>query len=104
MRQAPVSVNDPKGTGSVDGATPLNGILGAILGETSESQKARLDQATREANDLTSLVKRKKPTGSDEAQTIETGPKPSSKRKVDFAEEVEELGTGKKVKVEDGIV
>ena len=103
LRQPPVSINDPKGTGSVDGATPLSGILGSILGESADAQRTRLEQASKEARDLTDLVKRKKPELPVQNATGSEGTsKQGSKRKVGFAEEVEEIGTGKKAKVEDG--
>ena len=103
LRQPPVSINDPKGTGSVDGATPLSGILGSILGESAEAQKARIEEATREAKDLSGLVKRKKPIQPTEVSPGQsTGTNFGAKRKADFAEEVVELGTGKRAKVEDG--
>ena len=99
-----MSIADPRGTGPIDGAAPLSGILGSILGESAGAQKARIEQATEQANDLTDLVKRKKPTASTEADLGQNGtPTTGSKRRVGFAEEVEELGTGKRAKVEDGI-
>ena len=104
LRQPPVSIADPRGTGSIDGAAPLSGLLGSILGESPGAQKARIEQATKQANDLTDLVKRKKPTASTEADLGQNGtPTTGSKRRVGFAEEVEELGTGKRAKVEDGM-
>ena len=98
-----MSISDPRGTGSIDGAAPLSGILGSILGESAEAQKARIEQASKQANDLTDLVKRKKPTATTEANSGQNGsPAAGSKRRVGFAEEVEELSTGKRAKVEDG--
>ena len=86
---------------TLDSST-LGGILGSILGESADVQKARIEQVTKGANDLTGLVKRKRPTSgetSDPAQ--DSNVNSSNKRKVGFVEEVEELGTGKKAKVED---
>jgi HAT1-interacting factor 1 len=60
LKKPPVSINDPKGTGSLDGSTPLNGILGQILGESKEEHRRRLDEASLTAKDLTGLVKKKK--------------------------------------------
>ena len=103
LRQPPVSINDPRGTGSIDVATPLSGVLGSILGESAEAQKARIDQATREAKDLTDLVKRKKPPPpSQDPQSAADAPKAGGKRKVEFAE-VRELGTEKRPKVESNV-
>ena len=96
LRQPPVSINDPTGTGSIDGSNTLSGILGSILGESTEEQKARIEQATKEATDLTSLVKRKKP--SEKPQEREPSP---NKRKVDDLEEAETPQMDKRAKVED---
>lgn len=97
-----MSISDPNGTGALDGANPLNGILGSILGETQEAQKARLEEASKSANDLTSLVKRRKPVKTEEQLgDDESVLKNHGKRKVDLAEEVEEAETAKKAKMED---
>lgn len=103
LRQPPVSVNDPNGTGTLDGSNPLSGILGSILGETPGAQKARLEEASKDAKDLTNLVKRKKPVdnGSSKPEKIAV-PQPNGKRKVDSAEGVEEGAAGKRARVSDG--
>lgn len=111
IRQPPVSINDPTGTGTIDGANPLSGILGSILGESPAAQQARLTDASNNATDLTNLVKRKKPAAADgepsQPQNAKSGdtavdaPKPQGKRKVEFDEEVVEVGTGKKARLSD---
>ena len=63
QKPAVSSLNDPRGTGAIDGSTPLSGILGQILGESPEEQKKRLEQASLEAKDLTGLVKKGKKAG-----------------------------------------
>lgn len=40
----------------------LKGILGQIVGRSANDQKARLDSASKEATDLSSLVRRKPAT------------------------------------------
>ena len=95
LRQPPVSLNDPTGMGTLDGSNPLSGILGSILGESPAAQKARLEEASKGATDLTNLVKRKKPA--------ETEVQANGKRKVELSEEVEEVGLGKKAKITDGV-
>ena len=102
LRQAPVSMNDPTGTGTLDGTNPLSGILGSILGESAAAQKARIEEATKGAHDLTNLVKRKKAT-SDGRQDIDQAiaANGNGKRKVEFAGEVEEAGAQKKTKTEN---
>lgn len=109
IRQPPVSINDPTGTGTLDGAIPLSGILGSILGESPAAQQARLTDASNNATDLTNLVKRKKPAPvngeASPTQAATSGgtsvdpPKPQAKRKVEFDEEVVEVGTGKKARL-----
>ena len=100
LRQPPVSINDPTGTGGVDIANPLSGILGPILGESPAAQKARIEEASKDANDLTSLVKRKKPTNDAFGEATESSLMTSNgKRKVGFSDEVVNAGMGKKVKL-----
>lgn len=111
--QPPVSINDPTGTGTIDGAIPLSGILGSILGESPAAQQARLTDASNNATDLTNLVKRKKPAVTDEetptppqdatsgSTDVDPRPKHQRKRKVEFDEEVVEVGTGKKARLSD---
>jgi HAT1-interacting factor 1 len=127
LRKPPVSINDPTSTGDPNGSNPLSGILGQILGESSEEQKKRLDEASKGANDLSAsgLVRRKKDKGKapdtkeanggteketagqkegegSGAKVNGAGSANGTKRKaVDFAEEVEVLGMGKKARVED---
>ena len=109
LKKPPVSINDPKGTGTLDGSTPLNGILGQILGESKDEQKKRLEQASLSAKDLTGLVKRKKaksPAADDNSiasNTTTNGRATNNgKRKADdFVEEAEEMGLGKKARVDE---
>ncbi|KAI4238843.1 MAG: hypothetical protein LQ349_000813 [Xanthoria aureola] len=105
LRQPPVSMNDPSKNDHDDGLTPLGGILGSMLGESPAAQTLRLDEASKGAKDLSNLVKRKKPT----AETTTPTPREEdvskangSKRKVEFVEEVVEVGTGKKARLSDG--
>lgn len=70
-----------------------------MLGETPAAQKSRLEEASKEANDLTGLVKRKKASPQ---PRVDEAPKTNGKRKVEFDEETVEVGTGKKAKLEDG--
>lgn len=70
----------------------MAGILGSVLGESPESQKERLELATKQAKDLSGLIKKKKPTSdgsSMSASAIASLPPTNGKRKAD------ELGVGK---------
>ena len=90
---------------------PVSGIMSQILGESKETQKKILEDAARGATDLSGLVKRKKPKtsvdgeGTSASATPEPSAQPASslngKRKVELAEVTEEIGTGKKARVED---
>jgi HAT1-interacting factor 1 len=64
-----------------DGADPLRGVLGAMLGTSKAEQAKRIQEATSQANDLSGLVKKRK------AKAVEDGAAPE--------------GKGKKAKVED---
>lgn len=76
---------------------PLRGILGGMLGETPVDQKQRIAEATANANDLSGLIKKKKP-----AATATAAPGLASKRKLE--DEQSQEATSKKAKVEDEIV
>lgn len=69
----------------------MQGVLGAMLGESKGQAQERLKEATAQANDLTGLVKKKKV----KAESVVEG---KGKRK---AEEESSEGSGKKAKVED---
>lgn len=66
-----------------DGADPLRGVLGAMLGASKAEQAKVIQQATSQANDLSGLVKKRK------AKVVDA----------EGQEEVE--GKGKKAKVEE---
>ncbi|KAL8855630.1 MAG: hypothetical protein Q9178_007719 [Gyalolechia marmorata] len=103
LRQPPVSINDTSKSGDDDGLNPLGGILGSILGESPAAQNLRLDEASKGAKDLSNLVKRKKPTADTTATIVDADvTKTNGKRKVEFAEEVVEVRTGKKARLSDG--
>lgn len=96
LKKPPVSINDPLSTGDPHGATPLNGILGQILGESPAEQKKRLAEASAGATDISGLVKKRaaKTTADGEATTVNG----NGKRKAD---EVEDVASAKKAKVDD---
>jgi HAT1-interacting factor 1 len=71
---------------------PLRGILGGMLGETPTDQKQRIAEATANANDLSGLIKKKKPAAAPAG--------PASKRKL---EDDKQEASSKKAKVEDEI-
>ena len=100
-----MSINDPNSTGTLDGSTPLNGILGQILGESPEQQKVRLEEASKNATDLSGLVKKKKPQAvksESNGQTNGTSAEGvNGKRKLDTADVPNDPVEGKKAKVED---
>ena len=70
-----------------------------MLGESPAQQRAKIEEASKNANDLTGLIKHKKKPHGDATVTnnVVNG---SSKRKVE-AEDKDERMTGKKAKVDD---
>ncbi|KAL9128461.1 MAG: hypothetical protein Q9217_002865 [Psora testacea] len=101
LRQPPVSVNDPSGTATIDGSNPLAGILGSMLGESPEAQKGRLEREAQGANDLTKLVKRKKPAGDRPSMTPTVGMPQTGKRKAEVPTGDGDSGQGKKTRFEE---
>ncbi|CRG84657.1 NASP-related protein sim3 [Talaromyces islandicus] len=81
LHRPPVSINDS--AQEADAMNALNGILGQIIGKSSEEKKAALEDVTKGATDLSSLVRKKGP---------------NSKRQHDSVEEAE---TSKRAKTEE---
>lgn len=83
--------------GAPDGSDPLSGILGQLLGESTEQQKARIEEATKGANDLTGLIRhRKKPV----AEQLPAEVNGKGKRKLDDTSSGAEAD-GKRAKTEE---
>ena len=86
----------------MDRANPLSRILGSILGESDTAQNKRIEEASKGAKDLTGLVKRKKASTAGTPQPVASEAlNMNGKRKVEFDEEVIDVGTGKKAKLPD---
>lgn len=75
----------------------MSGILGQILGESTAEQKARIQEATQNANDLSGLVKKKKPKAQPATNGASADGSGSGKRKLDD----EESGEAKRAKTEE---
>ena len=71
-----------------------------MLGQPQPDQKQRIAEATANANDLSSLVKKKKAVKPSTTETATAATKPAEKRKLDDAEDGA-AGVGKKAKVEE---
>ena len=83
LRQPPMFIDRPQSNATIDGAKPLVGVSGSILGEPAESRRTILENAAKGANDLSSLVKRKKPaSGAVESEAPNTLQGQNGKRKV----------------------
>ncbi|KAF2228012.1 hypothetical protein BDZ85DRAFT_315508 [Elsinoe ampelina] len=92
--KGPVTAPNGGPAGAPD-ADAIGGILGSLLGESAAEQKARIAEATKGANDLSGLIKKKKPAKPAPAAAEGAA---SSKRKLDDADS---NGTnGKKARVE----
>jgi HAT1-interacting factor 1 len=61
----------------------MAGILAQVLGETTAEQKARIEDATKNATDLSGLVKKKKPKAGPTNGAASTANATSGKRKLD---------------------
>ncbi|KAI9661280.1 MAG: hypothetical protein M1821_009607 [Bathelium mastoideum] len=100
LKNPTVSTDNVLGpAGAPDGSDPLRGILGAMLGESPAQQRARIEEASKNANDLTGLVKHRKKPKNDTA-VVETATNGGSKRKAEVDDAADGLA-GKKAKVED---
>ncbi|KAL1998104.1 hypothetical protein VTN02DRAFT_6853 [Thermoascus thermophilus] len=96
LRRPPVSINDLNQNG--DGFNTLGGILGQLIGQSPSEQKARLEEATQGANDLSALVRKKPPVNgstrsANNAESITKGKR--------SAEDATCEGGPKRAKVED---
>ncbi|KIX03905.1 uncharacterized protein Z518_07458 [Rhinocladiella mackenziei CBS 650.93] len=123
LREPPVSVKAE--TDSQMMKDQISGILGSIMGSsaTAEERKEKLAQVSETATDLTGLVKRKKPKSAQVNGGGESGigsaastpaplpvvaegsgsgmAKSNDKRKVESMDDLEEVESRKKAKVED---
>ncbi|MCJ1369717.1 hypothetical protein MMC20_000929 [Loxospora ochrophaea] len=63
LKAPPVSLGDVTGLGKGGGENALGGVLGAVAGASGEVQMGRLEEARREARDVSGLVKRKRVSG-----------------------------------------
>lgn len=85
--------------GAPDPSNPLAGILGQIMGESTTEQKARIDEATKNANDLSGLVRKKKPIAVQSTSGVEEV-NGKGKRKLDVTDAGSEAD-GKRAKTEE---
>lgn len=99
--------NDPIDTKGLlgEGANPMTGILGAVIGETPAQTKARVEEVSKTANDLSGLVRKKAkdaPAPAAAAAPAEaTETNGNGKRKAEDDAPVEEESTAKKAKVDE---
>lgn len=101
LRQPPTALGGLGPAGAPGGEEDaLKGVLGAMLGESKVDQAKRLQEATQNANDLTGMVKKKKPKPAAAAPLVEG----KGKRKAEDVVEGATNGTanGKKVKFIEG--
>lgn len=102
LKKPPVT-QDASG-GDPLGGDAIGGLLGSILGGSAAEQKAKIAEATKGANDLSSLVKKKatKPVAANGAAGASGGGgAESAKRKLDGQEALEGPSGSKKARVED---
>lgn len=108
LRAMPVDVEKLLGK-----ENPLGGILGAALGETPGQVEARVQEATKNATDLSGLVRKKKAPATEEEKPAADGAngsasngKSNGKRKLDETEaeaEASDDSSAKKARVEEAV-
>ncbi|KAK7215564.1 hypothetical protein V2G26_003567 [Clonostachys chloroleuca] len=93
--------NDPIDTKGLLGAdaNPLGGVLGALAGESSAETKARIDEASKTATDLSGLVRKKK-TKEEEAAPADVPSETESNGKRKAEDNADEDDSAKRAKVE----
>jgi HAT1-interacting factor 1 len=87
--------------GPTSEVNPLGGILGASIGESPADAAARIEEATKNATDLSGLVRHKKKPKTSEGATTEPSDSTNGangKRKAD--DDAEDSDSAKKAKVE----
>jgi HAT1-interacting factor 1 len=84
----------------VDGNNPITGLLGSILGDSLATRKAKIEEASRNAHDVTGLVKKKKLESNEVSSQSDLGSKDNTKRKLDFSGQ-SETGIEKKARIEN---
>ncbi|KAL6714662.1 hypothetical protein ACLMJK_008087 [Lecanora helva] len=103
LRQSPVSVNDPAGTGTLDSSNLLSSVLGSIVGETPSTQKARLEEASKDATDVTNLIKRKRMAENESPRSIQNDAQSIDHRqKINPSEEWQDNSGVKRLKASNG--
>lgn len=77
-------------------------MFAAMIGESPAQAKARLEDATKNANDLTGLVRKKKPKAPQASNGSSASAGASNgKRKLDVDEVMGSEGDGKRAKTEE---
>lgn len=76
----------------------LQGLLGGLLGADPATQKAKLKEATKSANDVSSLVRTKKKVPTPAPVTSASNVTGSSKRKLD---DEDDGASGKRAKTDE---
>jgi len=102
-----IDLRHPTAAATSDAQNPLGGILGSILGESADAQKARIEAVTKTANDLTGLIKHKKKPKTEQpelkpepASLANPAAPPNGKRKAEESlVDPEEKASEKKVKL-----
>ena len=95
-----ISMNDASGlAGAADDTKPIGGILGSLLGESPAAQKAAIEEATKEATDLTGMIRHKK-TKAAESSSPAGGVNINGKRKAGDAQDGITAEDSKRARVE----
>ncbi|KAL9595822.1 MAG: hypothetical protein Q9219_006199 [cf. Caloplaca sp. 3 TL-2023] len=98
LRQPPLSFNGGSASNYADGIDRLGGFLSSLVEDSPTAQRRKLDEASRGATDLSSLVKRKKISPDMVTENTDgNNDKGDGKRKAEAGEF--KAGTEKKVKM-----
>ncbi|GJN76168.1 hypothetical protein PLICBS_010280 [Purpureocillium lilacinum] len=103
LRKDPVDASDLLGGDAA--ANALGGILGAVAGESEADKQARVEQAAKNATDLSGLVRKKKakePEAAPEVPAAAPATPTNGKRKAEDEPLPEGGESPKKAKVDDG--
>lgn len=93
-------MSDPSNPSAIDTA-PLRGLLGSLLGETPDAQRTRIEEATKGANDLTGMIRKKKAKVTEEGKAVVNGSGQATGKRKAVAEERSIREDGKRARVED---
>ncbi|KAK6841587.1 hypothetical protein PG987_002447 [Apiospora arundinis] len=96
MEQRLVDLKNPVDVeGALGAENPMTGLLGAALGESKAETEARIQEAKKNANDLSGLVRKKEKKAEDEAEAAATEANGGKRKALEPAEGEDETKRAK---------